>query len=268
MAGCATRYQGRDGLRPVAAVEAEQDSAQQLLKATVLRADNTQDGAREFVYSPDGKVIQEKITDAAGDLRGAVHYEYTGGLRAERRSYNQSNILVGRRTYSYTAKGLPETEKYYDEKGGLLMVSRFVYDSSGNKIEWTTSDAAGNLVASTRYAYQKGRPQTAILSGPSGEVNMTINFSYDPEGKKIRETYTNMAGNTEKRIVFFYDERGRLVSEETFSPFKTFLGKTVYEYSEDYGKPEKIYRYDDRGNPRETVINEYALKAEESGAAL
>jgi hypothetical protein len=33
----------------------------------------------------------------------------------------------------------------------------------------------------------------------------------------------------------------------------------VFEYSGDGGKPDKICRYDSKGDPQETVINEYAL---------
>jgi hypothetical protein len=262
MAGCATRFQGKDSLQAV------REPSQRLIKQTVLRPDNTPDSVREFSRTFDGKLAQEKILDAAGNVREIVYYDYNNGLRTERRSYNRDNKLTGRRTYSYTAGGLPETEMYYDEKGGLLMVSRFTHDSSGNKTEWTTSDASGNLMARTRYVYRKKQLQAAALSGPSGETNITISITYNAEGRKVRETYTNTAGNTEKEILFFYDETGRLAGQETFSSFKTFSGKSVYVYAGEDEEPEKIFRYDNRGNPRETVIQEYALGGEKSGQTL
>ena len=256
--GCATQY----GLSAPAADE------RQLVRETVLRAADTPDAVREFSYSSEGKLSQEKLSDAKGSVRETVFYEYKDGRMAERRVFSHSGELTGRRTYTYTSKGLPETENYFDGEGRLLMSSHFAYNYWGDRTEWTTINAAGSLMARTRYTYEKGRPVTMVLSGSNGEKNLTITTAYNAEGRRILETYVNAAGFPEKEVVFSYDEQGRLLCEETFSSVRSFQGKTVYEYSAGAAQPEKIYRYDSRGNPQETVIQEFALLRSAAGPLL
>jgi hypothetical protein len=258
--GCVTRYQdGLGGAQP-------REEPWQLVRETLLRAEGAPEEVREFSYSAAGDLVGEKILDAAGGVRAIVSYDYRDGRRAERRGYNQKGELTGKRTYTYTSKGLPETENYFDGSGRLLMSSKFTYNSWGDKTEWFTVDSSGRLVASTRYTYEKGLPSVVILCGANGEETV-ITCTYDAQGRKIREAHVNAAGNPEKEIVFSYDAQGRLEREEVFSAFKTSLGKTVYEYSAEEGLTEKIYRYDNRGNPRETLIQDFVLREKKEAAA-
>jgi hypothetical protein len=260
-AGCATRYQ--DGLRGVQPPE----ESWQLVRETVLMSEGKPEQRREFFYSPGGDLVREKIFDAAGRIRTIVFYDYRDGRATERRSYNENGILMGKRTYTYTSKGLPETENYFDGSDRLLMSSKFTYNYWGDKTEWLTVDAGGRLIASTRYAYEKGLPSVMNLRGAQGEES-TITLAYDGQGRKIHETYLNASGNLEKEIAFSYDAQGRLIGEEIFSAFKTSLGKTVYEYSTEAGRTKKIYRYDARGNPKETVIHDFVLQEKTGEASL
>ncbi|MCL1818867.1 MAG: hypothetical protein FWG35_08035 [Spirochaetaceae bacterium] len=250
LAGCVSPRYG-------AAVD--EKSSQQLVRETVLGAGGEPAETREFTYSPAGELVEEKLFDAAGRVREISSSSYQDGRRVERASYAASGELTGRRTYTYTTKGLTETECYFDGAGKLLLVSRFRYNYWGDTIDWVTTDAEGRLVASTRYTYEKGRPRTMRLTGALGNETI-VELSYDADGRKTRAAYTGAAGNTEKEIAFRYDERGRLAGEEIFSAFGTLIGKTVYAYTENGRQPEKIYRYDGRGNPRETVIQEFALR--------
>ena len=249
-AGCVTPRYGA----------AAEESPQQLVRETVLDAGGEPSETREFTYSSTGELAEERLFDAAGRVREISSSSYRDGRRVERRTYTASGELTGKRTYTYTAKGLPETECYFDGEGNLLLVSRYSYNYWGDRTTWTTTDAEGRLIASTRYTYERGRPRTLRLTGAQGSET-TIEMNYDKEGRKIRAAYTGVTGKPEKEITFHYDGQGRLAGEETFSAFGNLIGKTVYAYTEDSPQPEKIHRYDGRGNPRETVIQEFALRA-------
>jgi hypothetical protein len=254
-AGCATEP-AEQQIRPSGG-----EPIQRLIRETIFLADDTADQIREYSYSADGtQVVQEKVIDAAsGSVREIVYYDYRNGLRAERRSYNEDNKLTGRRTYTYTAGGLPETEKYFDEQNVLTMCSAYTYDAGGNKLEWTTTGADGTVMATTRYTYQNGRLAGTILSGPDTTADLTINISYDPAGKTILETYTTPAGNTEKEITYLYDEQGRVKIQETFSSFKNSMGKIVYTYSGQRKQADRIQYFDEKGKPQKTIANDWLI---------
>ena len=249
--GCVTHF----GVGTVEVTE----SSRRLVRETVLDAGGGPSEVREFAYTFEGELVEERLLDAAGRVKEMSSFSYRDGRKIERRSYAASGELTGRRTYTYTPKGLPETERYFDGAGKPLFVSRFSYNYWGDTTEWTTLGADGRLIACTRYTYEKGRVLTMTLSGAQG-AGTTVQMSYDTEGRKIRAAYTGATGKAEKEITFRYDEQGRLAGEETFSAFGNLLGKTVYAYTHDGRQPEKIYRYDGKGNPRETIIQEFAVK--------
>jgi hypothetical protein len=257
-AGCATEPAGQPD-QPIA-----KENLQRLIKETSLFADNDADQIREYSYSANGtQVVQEKVIDAAsGRVREIIYYDYQNGLKAERRSYNADNKLTGRRTYTYTAAGLPETEKYFDEQNVLTMSSAYTYDAGGNKTKWITTNAAGTVMASTVYIYQNGqngRLAATILSGLNTVSDLTVSITYDAAGRNIRETYTTPAGNIEKEITCQYDDLGRVKIQETLSSFKTSLGKTVYTYSGSREGPDRIEYFDDKGKLQKTIINDWIM---------
>jgi hypothetical protein len=262
-AGCATGRQDGFGF----GIGQSPQEPWQLVRERLLSGEGELEETREFSYSFTGDLVQEKVLDAADRLRAIVSYDYRDGRRAERRSYNRKGELTGKRTYTYTSKGFLETENYFDGSGGLLMTSKFSYNYWGDRIEWFTASAAGRFIASTRYTYEKGLPSVMSLCGANGEES-TITLAYDGQGRKIRASYLNAAGNPEKEIAFSYDAQGRLAEEKTFSAFRILLGRTVYEYSTEDGRTEKIYRYDGKGKPKETVIQDFVLREKTGTASL
>jgi hypothetical protein len=252
-AGCVTEPAGQPD-QPVA-----KENFQILIRETILLEDNTADQIREYSYSAGGtQVVQEKVIDAAsGRVREIVYYDYQNGLKAERRSYDGDNKLMGKRTYTYTGAGLPETEKYFDGQNVLTMSSAYAYDAAGNKTKWITTDATGAVMASSAYTYQNGRLTATILSGPNTISDLIVSVTYDAAGKNIRETYATPAGNSEKEITCRYDDAGRLKIQETLSPFKISMGKIVYTYSGPGEKPDRIEYFDEKGKLRKTIINEW-----------
>jgi hypothetical protein len=230
---------------------------QQLVKEIVLRADNSQESVREFFYSVDG-ILQEKLFTAAGSLRETSEYIYENNLLVEHRTYGQTGKLTGKKTYTYTPGNLPQTESFYNERDALIMISYFSYDDSGRRTEWRTMDAKDTIMAFSHYTYEDGRLTETLLAGANGIATMKISVGYDREGRKILETYTNIADELEKKTAFVYDDKSRLVSQETLSRSRIFLGKTVYEYSGDRNEPEKIYYFGENEKPIGTIIKEFA----------
>jgi YD repeat-containing protein len=236
------------------------EQEQRLVREIVFRADNSQESMREFFYSDDGRqIIQEKLFDPANTLRETVEYIYgENKLPAERHTYSQAGKLTGKKTYTYTPAGQLQTESFYNEKGESGMVHNFVYDNEGRRTEWKTTDAKGGVMAISRYVYENGQLTGIFLAGANGIATMKIDAVYDRQGKKIFETYTNIAGGLEKETVFTYDSKNRLASQETFSGSRIFLGKTTYEYPGDWDKPEKISYFSDDGKSVGSIIQEFA----------
>ena len=135
--GCVTGY-GTTGVSPA-------EPSLQLVRETVLGAGGEPTEVREFSYTSTGELAEERLLDAAGRIREIISYSYRDGRRIERRSYAASGELTGKRTYTYTAKGLPETECYFDGAGNPVLVSRFSYNYWGDTIEWITTDTEGRL---------------------------------------------------------------------------------------------------------------------------
>ena len=258
LAGCATGA-GTQGGGPA-------DTSRQLVRETVLEAGGEPYEIREFSYSPTGELVEERLFDASGQVREISSSVYNEGRRTERRSYAASGELLGRRTYTYTAKGLLESESFFDGEGRFLFVSRFSYNYWGDTIEWITTDAEGRLMAATHSTYERGRARTITLSGAHGNETI-VQVGYDRDGRKVRETHDGGEENQGKEILFYYDERGRLAYEEVVSGFGNLLGRTVYVYTADNRQPDTIRLYDGRGNPRRTLIHEFALRPE-SGSSL
>jgi hypothetical protein len=262
--GCADKI-----VRKAEPVELEQ----RLVREIVLRADTSRESVRELSYSEDGRLLGETVFDAGGDVRERIVYTYDGGFLTGRDVYNRAGRHVAKKTYTYTAGGLPESESFFNERGSLTMISRFRYDSRRNRVEWITTNGAGVRMASSQYRYEDGRLSAVFLRGGNGDITMTVSVRYDGDGNRVMETYTNAGGRKEKETTFTYDEYGRLMCQETVSCFRIFQGKTVYEYPGGYQgeyprgyqggyqgvwkKPVKISYFAGNGKSVGTIIQEF-----------
>jgi len=235
-----------------------------LIKESSLLSDGTVDEIRTYSYSPDGtRIEKEELKDSASqEILETVEYRFRNGAITERIVLDRDKKPKGRKSFTYTAAGLVESETFYDKKDVVQAVSRYTYDDAGKKIEWTTLDASGVILAITKYGYANGRLQKITLLGPSGKVDMEISFAYDEKGNKIRETYTNSVGKIEKEIGFVYDTRNRLVSENTLSPTRTVLAKVAFEYQGDSTEAGKSVYFDARDKIKKIVLFEHAYREE------
>jgi len=235
-----------------------------LVKESSLQSDGTVDEIRTYSYSPDGSRLEkEELKDSTSqDILETVEYKYKKDAVAERIVLDRDKKSKGKKAFIYTAAGLVDSETFYDKKDLVQAVSRYTYDTAGRKTEWTTLDASGVVLATTKYGYSNERLRQITLLGPSGSLDMEITVAYDEKGNKIRETYTNSTGKTEKEITFGYDAMNRLVSENTLSPARTVLSKVEYAYPGDSVEAGKTVYLDGRGKIKKTVIFEYAYREE------
>jgi hypothetical protein len=235
-----------------------------IVKESFLFEDGSVDEYRIFSYSADGKfLLKEELFDAdSGELLETVQYTYQDELVTERKSYDRENKLKGKKTYTYNGSKLPATENLFDKNETIQAVSKYSYNPAGGRTEWQTLDAAGVILASTRYEYQNGRLWKILLLGPGGKLDMDITVSYDDKGRKTREVFAGSTGKAEKEIAFSYDEKDRLTSETTLSANKAVLGKIMYEYSSGDEGPVKTRYLDGREKVKKISIQEFAFREE------
>jgi hypothetical protein len=235
-----------------------------VIKESYLFEDGTLDEFRVYSYSEDGKLLlKEELYDAdSGDLLESIQYGYKDGLATERKSFDRENKLKGKKTFSYTPAGLPETENFFDRNEKLQAVMKYFHDAAGNRTELQTVDSAGVLLAATRYEYSGGRPGKIVLLGPGGKLDAAITISYDGKGGKTREVFADGAGKTEKEIVYSYDDKDRPSSETTLNANKAVTGKIAYEYPPVGDGPVKIRYLDGREKTKKITLQEFAFREE------
>ncbi len=243
------------------------------------------------------------------------------GNKTEEVSYDQSGSIINRNVYAYDKEGrlksydsyssavdktlsTPQKNAYkLDDKGNVIeyvnyqpdgtLGSRFLYkyDAKGNKTEETfyawngtrtgkllsTYDEAGHFLSQTSY-------------NEDDSISWKTAVTYNTKGNKI-EWLQSIAGVLRYRVTYNYDDRNRVIEQETFEYNKPpnmrtthapESGKIIYTYNdakrakevETYNedgslKSKMIYLMDERGNevgwrifnadgsPKDTAVHWY-----------
>lgn len=242
----------------------------------------------EFI-SKDGAIVEQKrpwITNSfsvEGKLAERIVYTADGGFNKDVYTYNGKGENIECRTYysDFKDKNKIRVQTYihtFDERGNLLerkvfehegdLSARFVYkyDERGNEIEYRNYHHTGAFGGKTVSAYNDNGD---LISQISYKNDNTINwknlYAVDERGQKIEQTIYN--GEILKyKILFRYDERGRILQRETleFNILPNVLppshspmpGKVVFIY-DDKNKTVEEIKFDMNGAAEEASISKY-----------
>ena len=196
---------GSDGEQTIYDYEYAYDSKGNLIKET-YKFDDVQ-ATYSYTYDDNGKLTKKEFSHSSGTQATSEYTYYSGGsvIREDYESNRQQSLTS---YVFYDAVGFEIREDYISTENAT-----YTYDNNGRptKIEITHKKAGQS---SYEYIYNDNGLMTQVVheySHPatSERIREVIEYSYDEEGKLIKETRTNSASDTDV-ISYIYDENGNL----------------------------------------------------------
>jgi hypothetical protein len=204
------------------------------------------EGARapslETLYDRRGNVAEERWYNASGNLDFRVLFTYgpKGNVREVVRR-DPEDTLLERHVYRHDSKGRLVESLAYDSGGKLTTRGESRYDAERNMTECVFRDGSG-LRKNRRLDVQdtRGRRLRTEWYDADNTLRWSTVVSYSADDGRIEETSCdyNPDGALERKTVFTYDSRRRLLSEAAYAADGALVER--FEYT---------YEYDWRGNP-------------------
>jgi hypothetical protein len=217
-----------------------------------------------FEYDPDGRLVEKKTFASDGSLECVLRPSYTAeGLRIEEETLPFSEdgddvaYLVGieETDFSFSAQGIRKIRKIYDGKGKPIDITLynnkekltgkilFAHNDNGKLIEIEHYGSNGFYSAGERTTWQRIlEPLITPLIKIFFFLKCVYSFGIRGEIKKVARCV--VYGPLTMLNVFVYDDKGRIVEEQT-----RFIGsiamKKVFAYDEGGYKAEEIEYLDD-----------------------
>jgi hypothetical protein len=223
----------------------------------------------EISYDPKGSVSNKAVYayDKQGKLKS---YESSTGIR-------EKNLINPQRNeYKLDDRGNVIEQVNYQSNGTLGSRFLYKYDAKGNKIEeifyaWNgsrmgkllnTYDEAGHILTQTSY-------------NEDDSVSWKHAITYDAKGRKI-EGVQYIAGVLRYRVTFRYDDKDRIVEQETFEYNKVpnqwtshapEPGKIIYTYN-DQKRTQEIDTYSEDGSLKHKMVYQRDERGNEIGRRM
>jgi hypothetical protein len=214
------------------------------------------------------------------------------GNKTEEVSYDQSGSIINKNVYAYDKEGrlknydsysstvdktlsTPQKNDYkLDDKGNVIEYvnyqpdgtpgNRFLYkyDAKGNKLEETFYAWSGARTGKLLNTYDEaGRLLTATSYNEDDSISWKTAITYNTKGNKI-EWLQSIAGVLRYRVTYNYDDRNRVIEQETFeynkppnlrSSHAPEPGKIVYTYN-DAKRAKEVETYNEDGSLKNKMI--------------
>ena len=183
-----------------------------------------------FTYTDEGQILSTDQYNHRGDL--LAHDEFTHnefGLMVEEKSFHQGTLM--------------EVNKYaYDDQGRMLMETRFEGEDGRQTIlDALVYNEKGLLVRESR-KYEDGRRDVYEYEYDDKNQKIRENFkgrnygeghlklmTYSEKGL-LMETVTKDSDGVSGKVVWEYNEDGRLLQEDTYWEDDILYSRIVYEY--------------------------------------
>jgi antitoxin component YwqK of YwqJK toxin-antitoxin module len=167
----------------------------------------------EYIYSPDGKLIQCIYRDDKQSYEGEVKYSYKNGRLVLEEVFGPTKSLLEKKEFKYNAQDQLTDVFIYDETNSLA-------------VSWKLSGVQDGLPKSAEGKYRDAKVEREIfkvenyaqipnskvqnLFDDKSNIMGQIFYRYDPEGKLLEREYQQ--GNTFRLQTFEYDKDKALVS--------------------------------------------------------
>ncbi len=221
-----------------------------------------------IAFNEDGKKTEEISYDQSGEsiLDKVVYaYDREGRLKSYE-SYNSSvdKTLSTSQKNDYKLDDKGKVLEYVNYQPDGTLGSRFLYkyDAKGNRTEEIFYSWNGTRTGKLLNTYDEaGQLLTATSYNEDDSISWKITCTYNAKGNKI-EWLQSIAGVLRYRVTYNYDDKNRIVEQETFEYNKPpnmrtthapEPGKIVYTYN-DVKKTREVETYNEDGSHKEKRI--------------
>jgi len=200
---------------------------------TITKKSNSKMNTRtEYRYDPEGKLLGIDVYKESDEKLVESNYTYSDeNLLLKMVTQNSDKSVYLDFSYKYNSdKKLIETVST-DAQGKLQALVKIVYDMNGNISEQMTFDSNNNLLQTTQKKYNADSKLIGetILDG-QGRVISKFDRKY--KNGEVEDIVANPAANILKRIVSKLNDKGIVISKETYNKLnkKVSSVENNYEY--------------------------------------
>ena len=204
-----------------------------------------------------------------GPLKSVTHEQFNNSKILGLFTSKQSRLIS---SISFNTEGNKTEEIYFNTGGASVHRISYSYDSNGRKTAQLMRQGATH--GETTYSYnQQGREVEALEQvGEKNLVRRLYTAIYDAQGKQIEARYSeggrelkayyryslsagrlselstlNAGGILFHRVVYSYDDSGRLIGESAYGPDSQLYKRSLFSY-EDGRKKEEMSTFNEDGS--------------------
>ena len=221
------------------------------------------DRESEHLFGPVKTVMHEQFynskilalfTRKESRLISSISFNVEGN-KTEEINYNTGGASVHRTSYSYDSKGRRIAELM--RQGSIHGETTYSYSQQGREIEALEEIGEKNLVR-RRYTavYDARGNQIEARSNEDGrELKAFYRYSYT-DGRLSELSTLNAKGVLFHRVVYSYDESGRLIGESAYRPDGQLYKKSLFSY-EGGKKREEMFTFNEDGSRNIALVQIY-----------
>jgi len=186
---------------------------------------STTDAQTHYIYDAAGHLVIEKHDDGIDGTLDTltVHHLDTQGRRTLTEVDEEADASIdARTTYRYHDNDTLQrkvTRERFDEEGNAQVIRSESYNAAGRPTKWTLR-SYGALDERAAYEYntagQLVREEYLMWPEHHDEMHYIKTYTYNKSGQRVAHIHDDDAdGQPDLRVVYHYDEAGRVVLEES-----------------------------------------------------
>jgi hypothetical protein len=228
-----------------------------LSREETFSPDGYTEASLEIVYEEGGtRRLEERIFGLDGEPEETKIYEYEGEKLARISTYDRYGELLTSRVHEYDDTGKLISDSLYTADKSLQVKSLYEYDRQGRKKIWIVQDGDGLEQARTEYLYGKqAGPEKIDMFSPAGDLESSVEYDFDAEGRLVRESYLDADGSTMKYIDYIYSGPG--VQEERHYRGKGTLVRKIVNKFDDTGSIIEVHYFGSAGTLQAVATRVY-----------
>lgn len=252
------------------------DAAGKLVEQANYGADKSPNFKTIFEYDPNGRLIEKKSFASDGSLESALRPSYTtDGLRIEEETLpfsedgDDGHCLIGieETGMSFSAQHVRKIRKIYDRNGKLIEINLYdnkekrtgkillAYNNYGKPIEIAHYGGNEFYHPGERTKWQRVlEPLMTRLIKIFIFLKCVYSFAVKGELRKAARCF--VYGSLTMLNVFVYDDKGRIVEEQTHF-VGSLMTKKVSIYDKEGGKAEETEYFNDEPVQRQIYSRKY-----------
>ena len=234
-----------------------------LTKATTFYGDGDVDVYTIYSYSEDdASLLSENLYNGADELLEEVSFSYGNGCLARKTTLNPEGKVKSYHIYTHNNIGLLESDTLYDKKDEVQTISKYEYDSAGNRKKWSIFNGAEALLGYSVYSFNNSKLIRTDIFSSNGDLEQYSTVEFNQNFQKIKIIFFTPPGELERYSQYSY-EKDLLILESYFNSENKLLRQVKYGY-DNQGSIIKIEHIDSGGKLKEIIKREYMYREQKS----